>query len=587
MRAWVFISAAAAVVAGCSYSDNSGNAAAKAGTEASYGSGGATQANAQWTSFVQSFLDGWFKLDPAFAVYQGKHEFDGQLPDWSHAGLTRQADYLKEAITKAQGFKDASLTPQQRFERDYLIKVAEGKLFWLTDADQPHSNPAYYVGGGLDPNVYLARPYADLPTRMKAVIALFDNVPTAAVNIRANLKTPMPASYIDYGVAAFNGFADFYAHDAGQAFTGVKDAALQKQFADSSAKASKAMRDIATWLQSQRGSATTNFALGGDRFSRMLKATEDVDVPLDQLEAIGKADLAKNQAALKAACAQYAPGATIEACMTKMQNDKPPEGPVEAARRQIPMLKQFVLAHDIVSIPGTEEAKVEEAPPYNRQNSAYIDPPGPFDKGIPSVYYIAPPDPSWPKAEQDAFVPGKDDLLFTTVHEVMPGHFVQFLHANRSPSIFGQLFVGYAYAEGWAHYAEQMMWDAGLGNGEPETHIGQLSNALLRDCRFLSAIGMHAHGMTQAQSEEMFRTQCFQDPGNAKQQAARGTYDPAYLNYTLGKLMIMKLRADWTATRGGRKAWKAFHNQFLSYGGPPIPLVRQAMMNEPQAKAVF
>jgi len=587
MRAWVFISAAAAVVAGCSYSDNSGNSAAKAGTEASYGSGGATQANAQWTSFVQSFLDGWFKLDPAFAVYQGKHEFDGQLPDWSNAGLARQADYLKEAITEAQGFKDASLTPQQRFERDYLIKVAEGKLFWLTDADQPHSNPAYYVGGGLDPNVYLARPYADLPTRMKAVIALFDNVPTAAVNIRANLKTPMPASYIDYGVAAFNGFADFYAHDAGQAFTGVKDAALQKQFADSSAKASKAMRDIATWLQSQRGSATTNFALGGDRFSRMLKATEDVDVPLDQLEAIGKADLAKNQAALKAACAQYAPGATIEACMTKMQNDKPPEGPVEAARRQIPMLKQFVLAHDIVSIPGTEEAKVEEAPPYNRQNSAYIDPPGPFDKGIPSVYYIAPPDPSWPKAEQDAFVPGKDDLLFTTVHEVMPGHFVQFLHANRSPSIFGQLFVGYAYAEGWAHYAEQMMWDAGLGNGDPETHIGQLSNALLRDCRFLSAIGMHAHGMTQAQSEEMFRTQCFQDPGNAKQQAARGTYDPAYLNYTLGKLMIMKLRADWTATRGGRKAWKAFHNQFLSYGGPPIPLVRQAMMNEPQAKAVF
>jgi len=273
--------------------------------------------------------------------------------------------------------------------------------------------------------------------------------------------------------------------------------------------------------------------------------------------------------------------------MTKMQNDKPPEGPVEAARRQIPMLKQFVLAHDIVSIPGTEEAKVEEAPPYNRQNSAYIDPPGPFDKGIPSVYYIAPPDPSWPKAEQDAFVPGKDDLLFTTVHEVMPGHFVQFLHANRSPSIFGQLFVGYAYAEGWAHYAEQMMWDAGLGNGDPETHIGQLSNALLRDCRFLSAIGMHAHGMTQAQSEQMFRTECYQDPGNAKQQAARGTYDPAYLNYTLGKLMIMKLRADWTATRGGQKGWKAFHDQFLSYGGPPIPLVRQAMMNEPQAKAVF
>ena len=588
MRRWLFASTAAvaAALAGCSPSATSGNAT-DGNTAASYGPGGAKQANADWTPFVQSFIDGWFKLDPAFAVYQGKHEYDGRLPDWSDAGLKRQADYLQAAITKAQGFSDASLTPQQRFERDYLIKVAQGKLFWLTDADQPHSNPAYYVGGGLDPNVYLARPYADLPTRMKAVIALFDSVPGAAANIRANLKTPMPKSFIDYGVAAFNGFADFYAHDAGQAFTGVKDPALQKQFAASSANASKAMRDIATWLQSQRGTATTNFALGGDRFSRMLKATEDVDIPLDQLEAIGKADLAKNQAELKAACTKYAPGATIEACMKKMQDDKPAEGPVEAARQQIPLLKQFVLAHDIVSIPGTEEAKVEEAPAYNRQNSAYIDPPGPFDKGIPSVYYIAPPDPSWPKAEQDAFVPGKDDLLFTTVHEVIPGHFVQFLHANRSPSIFGQLFVGYAYAEGWAHYAEQMMWDAGLGNGDPETHIGQLSNALLRDCRFLSAIGMHAHGMTQEQSEQMFETECYQDKGNAQQQAARGTYDPAYLNYTMGKLMIMKLRADWTATRGGQKAWKAFHDQFLSYGGPPIPLVRQAMMNEPQAKAVF
>jgi uncharacterized protein (DUF885 family) len=422
---------------------------------------------------------------------------------------------------------------------------------------------------------------------MKAVIRLFDNVPAAAANIRANLKTPMPISFIDYGVAAFNGFADFYANDAKQAFTSVKDAGLQQQFAQSATKASKAMRDIATWLESQRPNATTDFALGAARFSRMLSATEAVDTPLSQLEAIGKRDLTKNQEALKQACAEYAPGATIVACTKKMQADKPEGGPVAAAREQIPMLKKFVLSHDLVSIPGTEEAKVEEAPPYNRQNSAYIDPPGPFDKGIPSVYYIAPPDPSWPKAMQEAFIPGKDDLLFTTVHEVMPGHFVQFLHANRSPSIFGQLFVGYAYAEGWAHYTEQMMWDAGLGNGDPEVHIGQLTNALLRDCRFLSAIGMHTQGMTQAESEKMFEDQCYQDKGNAQQQAARGTYDPAYLNYTLGKLMIMKLRDDWTATRGGRKAWKAFNDQFLSYGGPPIPLVRQAMMNEPTARAVF
>src|SRR3569623_2285952 len=222
MRRWLLASTAAvaAALAGCSPSATSGNAT-DGNAAASYVPGVAKQANADWTPFVQSFIDGCFKLDPAFAVYQGKHEYDGRLPDWSDAGLKRQADYLQAAITTAQGFSDASLTPQQRFERAYLIKVAQGKLFWLTDADQPHSNPAYFVGGGLDPNVYLARPYADLPTRMKAVIALFDSVPGAAANIRANLKTPMPKSFIDYGVAAFNGFADFYAHDAGQAFTGV------------------------------------------------------------------------------------------------------------------------------------------------------------------------------------------------------------------------------------------------------------------------------------------------------------------------------------------------------------------------------
>jgi uncharacterized protein (DUF885 family) len=169
---------------------------------------------------------------------------------------------------------------------------------------------------------------------------------------------------------------------------------------------------------------------------------------------------------------------------------------------------------------------------------------------------------------------------------VWPGHFLNFLHANRSQNQFGRVFVGYAYAEGWAHYAEEMMWDAGLGNGSPEIHVGQISNALRRDCRFLSAILMHTGRMTEDQSREMFVNECYQDEGNARQQAARGTYDPAYLNYTLGKLLIRRLREDWSASRGGRQGWHDVHDEFLSYGGPPIPLVRQQMMGG-EAEAVF
>jgi uncharacterized protein (DUF885 family) len=539
-----------------------------------------------WVAFRDAFLEGYFQHSPTFAVYQGRHEFDGKLPDMSEAGVKADIAFLNDQIAKAQAFDAAKLTRQDAFERAYLVSIARNNLFWIADADQPHTNPAYYIGA-LDPNVYIARNYADKATRLKAITAFFKAVPTAATQIRAMLKTPMPLSFIDYGVAGFKGLSDYYVGDAKAAFADVDDPALQAQFDEASKAASKSMADLAAWLESQRGTANQDFALGAERFSRMLSATEMVDTPLAELEAMGEADLKRNQDALKAACTDYAPGATIAACMAKMNADKPADGPVAEARRQIPELRKFVADHDLVTIPGTEEALVEESPPYNRQNSAYIDPPGPYEKGIPSVYYISPPDPAWSKAVQEAFIPGKKDLLFTSIHEVMPGHFLQFLHSNRSPSIFGRVFVGYAFAEGWAHYTEELMWEAGYNDGDPGTHIGQLSNALLRDCRFLSAIRLHSGRMTQAESQKMFQEQCYQDEGNARQQAARGTYDPAYLNYTMGKLMIRKLRADWIADKGGEKAWKQFHDKFLSFGGPPIPLVRQQMMGEDTPKAVF
>ncbi|HEV7233871.1 MAG TPA: DUF885 domain-containing protein [Sphingorhabdus sp.] len=540
-----------------------------------------------WGKYMAGFLDGYFKVAPTLGVGQGRHEFDGQLPDWSSEGLKAMIDYRKKAIADAQAVPEADLTDAQKFERDYLVKSMEGELFFLEDVQGQYSNPGFYIGA-LDPNVYIARPYADATTRMKAFITYANNVPKAAEQIRGNLKLPLPATFLKLGQAGFNGFAEYYTGDAKKAFAEVKDEALQKQFDEAAAKAATAMKDLATHIGS-KPAVDGGYALGADKFAKMVLKTEGVNVSLDELEAIGRADLKANQDALAKACATYAPGATMQDCMNKMGANKAADGPVAEARRQLPPLKQFLIDKDIVSIPGTEEAKVEESPPYNRQNSAYIDIPGPYEKGLPSVYYISPPDPTWDKATQDGFVPGKYDLLGTSVHEVWPGHFLNFLHANRSKSIFGRIFVGYAFAEGWAHYTEEMMMDAGLGEtvgkDAAEMKIGQLSNALLRNCRYLSAIGLHARGMTVAQSEELFKTECYQDAGNSKQQAARGTYDPGYLNYTMGKLMIRKLRDDWT--KGDRTKWKAFHDEFLSYGGPQIPMVRQAMMKEAEAKAVF
>lgn len=539
-----------------------------------------------WGKFVDAFLTGYFPRNPDFAVYQGRHEFDGKLPDWSADGLADQVAFLEKTLADAEAMDASRLDADQKFERDYLIAVVRGELFWLKDADWPRRNPAFYTGT-LDPSVYVTRPYADVTTRAKAFIAYARGVPKAAEQIKANLKTPLDPYAIDYGVNAFGGYASFFTGDARAAFADVEDTAVKADLEAATAEASKAMQGLADWLTEQKAGAKVSYALGPDLFSKMMVSTEMVDLPVAELKAIGEADLKRNQDALKAACAQFAPGATMPACMAKLSLDKPKDGPVAEARRQLPELRAFLVDKDLVSIPGTEEAKVEESPPYNRQNSAYIDIPGPYEKGLPSVYYISPPDPTWAPEVQAEYIPPKKDLLFTSVHEVWPGHFLNFLHANRAKSFFGRLFVGYAYAEGWAHYTEEMMWEAGLGKGDAEVHIGQLANALLRNCRYLSAIGLHTGGMSVDQSLALFRDQCYVDEGNARQQALRGTYDPGYLNYTLGKLMIRKLRADWTADKGGRDAWKAFHDAFLSYGGPPVPMVRAAMMGEKTAKAVF
>ena len=544
---------------------------------------GQTAPQQPWAQFAQGTIDGWLKTDPYFAVYQGAHQFDGKFADWSPAGLKARGDFLRKVISDAGAY--TAVTGKDKFERDYMVHVAKGQLYWLEVADQPHTNPAWYVSA-FDPNVYLAREYAPHPQRAAALATFLEGVPAAAGAIKTNLKGPLAEPLVIYGASAFTGYADFYAKDVLTAFADVKDDALQARLSAAAAKASAAMADLSTWLKGQQG-GEASFALGSDKFAQMLNDTEAVNMPLADLEKVGEADLKRNQDALTQACAQFAPGASVPACIAKMNAHKPADNPVAEATRQIPMLTQFVKAKDLVTIPGTEQALVRQSPAYNAQNGAYIDPPGPLEKGIPSIYYIAAPDPSWSKEKQNEYIPGVDDLMFTSVHEVMPGHFLQFLHANRAPSVFGRMFVGYAYAEGWAHYSEEMMWEAGLGDGDPEVHIGQLSNALLRDCRFLSAIRLHTAGMTIAQSTQFFQTACFQDAGTAEQQARRGAYDPAYLNYTLGKLMIRKLRADWTATHGGREGWKAFHDAFLEYGGPPIPLVRQAMMGEDKPKAVF
>jgi Bacterial protein of unknown function (DUF885) len=548
---------------------------------------GPAPANPAWLKLSNAFIEDYMQAQPAFAAQSGRHEFDGQLADLSAHGIKREIARLHDQRDQIAGVDPNTLAPRERFDREYLLAILDKDLFWIEKTQFPFSNPALYLGQ-IDPEVYLSRNYAPLNVRMKAYIKYAQGIPRIAASIRENLKSPMPKTYVELGIDQFGGLADFYTKNVAAVFASVSDADLQKQLKDADAAAAQAMSSLKDYLVGERKNATDKYALGPDLFAQMVKQTEQVDLPVGDIEAAGHADLERNTAALKAECGSYAPKASLAQCVAKMAANKPKAGPVEEARSQLKVLKEFIVQNNVVSIPSNDEALVAEAPPYNRSNAAFINTAGAFDKGVASVYNIAPPDPKWSKAEQAGYIPGEAALLFTSVHEVWPGHFLQFLHSNANPDKLEGLWVGYAFAEGWAHYCEEMMIEMGLGKGDSESHIGQLSEALLRDVRLLSAIGLHTHGMTVAQSEKMFREQAFQDPGNARQQAARGTYDPAYLNYTLGKLMIRKLRTDWLAKSAAagsapsdaddRTRWHDFHDKFLSYGGPPIPMLRKEML---------
>jgi uncharacterized protein (DUF885 family) len=571
MKGWVMLALALSLAA-CGRQEP----AAGAGPE-SAAQTGAVAGNADWDTFVAAYIEEYFAANPVFAVYAGRHEFDGQMQDFSAGAIAREIERLRAARARLAGFETAGLDERRAFERDYLHSRIDRDLFWLTEAQWPFRSPDYYLNW-LDPEPYLNKPYAPLEQRMRAYIAYAKTIPSAVAQIRANLRTPLPAPWVDYGVKAFSGFADFYATAVAPIYAPVGDSALRAELARVNDEASRAMRDLAAWLESERPRATGDFALGAAMFSRMLEATEDVTVSLERLAAVGQADLERNTAALREACARVLPGGSMANCVDKVSAHKPADGPVAAATRQLPELEGFVRAKDLVSIPGEERARVAQAPAYNSQNFAYIQTPGPFEPGVPATYYIAAPDPKWSARERAQYVLPEIGLLFVSAHEVWPGHFLHFLHANRSASKIGQLFQSYAFTEGWAHYSEEMVWDAGLRDGDAEAHVGQLMQALWRNVRYVSAIGLHTGRMSVAESERLFREAAHLDPGNSRQQALRGTYDPAYLNYTLGKLMIRKLREDWTATRGGRAAWKEFHDTLLSYGGPPLPLVRREML---------
>jgi uncharacterized protein (DUF885 family) len=237
--------------------------------------------------------------------------------------------------------------------------------------------------------------------------------------------------------------------------------------------------------------------------------------------------------------------------------------------------------------------KVEATPPpFRRTSFASMDTPGVFEtNATESYYYVTPTEPEWPEKQKDEWLTAFN--YYTTdivsIHEAYPGHYVQYLALKASgASRLAKMFWSYAFVEGWAHYTEQMFLDAGFPPAStPEEklraakyRLAQSDEALLRLCRLVVSIKMHTQKMTVDEGTKFFMENCYYEEKTARQEAVRGTYDPGYLNYTLGKLMILKLRADWQAQQGPRFTLQNFHDELLRHGAPPLPLLRERMLKD-------
>jgi uncharacterized protein (DUF885 family) len=532
-------------------------------------------------------FDGYLERTPDFGVHLGLHQFDGKLPDVSADGIESYVAWLKAQVAAIEAFPAAELDGTMQIEREMLLAELRGVLFELEVRREPFSNPMWYAEP-LELVHYIARDYAPLADRARAVMAISAASQAYLSAAQANLAPVMARTFVETALLQVNGMIEFASEDVAGAMAALEDAELAAQVSESLLQYGSSLAGYRDFLQGRLAAASDDFAIGEEKFLRMLAEKEGVTIDLARLEQIGKADLDRNLGMIEMAARKLHPRRPIDRIIRDANQDRPTAARMFAeATAQATAMRQLLVDKDLVTIPSEEVAEVRPSPPFMRWNMAFLSAPGVFEeKPLPSFYYISPPDPKWPSKEQKAYILPRHDLLFITIHEVWPGHFLEHLHTKRNKSRIQRSLCSYSMGEGWAHYTEQMMLEAGAGGDDPKAAIGQLLNALLRNVRFVSAIGLHTRGMKVAESMAMFERKAFQGKASARQQAVRGTFDPGYINYTLGKLMILKLRDDWKAKVGADFSLKKFHDTFLSYGCAPIPTIRRAMLGPDSGPAL-
>jgi uncharacterized protein (DUF885 family) len=525
------------------------------------------------------FDDVYFKFSPTAGTSTGFHQYDAQLEDYSKAAIERQIRALHSAE------KQFSALPADP-DRDLILNYIRATLLDLEKVRTWEKNPDVYSSGVTGSIfVIMSRTFAPPGDRLQSVIARERQFPPVFQAARANLKNP-PRIYTEIAIEQLPGIVSFFQNDVPAAFKQVTDAKLLAEFQKSNDLAIETLKQYQAFLQNDllprsRG----DFRLGANLFRKKLLYEEMVDLPLDKLLEIGMADLRRNQQAFKETAAKIDPAKTPQQILDEATHDHPaPDHLLQSFRDVLGGLKDYITAHQIITIPSPVLPILEETPPFMRAlTTASMDTPGPYEMVAKEAFFnVTLPEPSWTPKQVEEHMEGfnRGTIISTAIHEAYPGHYVQFLWMQNIPSKVRKLLGAASNSEGWAHYCEQMMLDEGYGSGDLKLRLGQLQDALLRDARYMVGMEMHTGNMTYNQGIDFFVNEGYQSRTNGERETKRGTSNPTYLYYTLGKLEIMKLREDYKQKRGNAFTLEEFHDRFMREGTPPIKIVRKALLGD-------
>jgi len=536
--------------------------------------------------FVDDLLGYLHETHPTLATLDGVHTNDDLLEDFSRPAVDAESHALSGYLRRLDEIKPEGLTEVERLEHRMLGANIRGRMFELEKIGTWEKNPQYYadiLASSIAGQALFT--YAPAAERARRVLSKLRQTPRLIQTARDNIKDP-PGIFVKVGLETMRGALKFIETDLPRAFASVDDLHLLGDLADAQAEASQAIGAYLEYLETDVAPrARASFRLGLDRFEQKLKLEEGLGVPVDRLLAIATRELKTTQEAFKSLAGRMNGGDPIETWARTKKAHPAPGELIATGREQLAELATFLERQALITLPPGEPITVAPTPEFYRWSFASMWTPGPFEtKPSRAYYYLTDVDPAWPPDRQEEHLRDFNypTLWSISIHEVYPGHFLHYQHLRRVESKARKsiMFAPASFVEGWAHYCEQMMIEVGFGQQEYGVKLGQLAEALIRLARFIVGIKLHTEDMSVEQGVRFFRDEAFLEEGTARREAERGTFDPTYLVYSAGKLMLLKLRQDYKQKQAKSFSLRTFHDALLANGTAPFWLHRRLMLGD-------